>query len=48
MKANWPPPDCEAWQPAMGGEADPAQAVGTEEWVWLGPDTKRSDGQKHI
>lgn len=48
MKAKkWPPPDGEAWphQPAWLVEED---AVGTEQWVWLGPDTKRSDGQKHI
>ena len=46
-----PPPDSEAWQPAASAEEAAEQAaetVGTEEWVWLGPDTKRSDGQKNI
>ena len=44
---SWPPADSEAWEahsPSVTAEA----AMGTEEWVWLGPDTKRSDGQKNI
>ena len=49
MKAKrWPPPDSEAWQPSAAAAADGDDAVGTEEWVWLGPDTKRSDGQKNL
>ena len=43
---NWPPPDSAAWSPSSPVAAE--EAVGVEEWVWLGPDTKRSDGQKHI
>ena len=44
-KTNWPPPESEAWQPSKGVAEE---VMGTEEWVWLGPDTKRSDGQKNI
>ena len=46
MTTSWPPPDREAWQPTSSVLVP--EAVGTEEWVWLGPDTKRSDGQRHI
>lgn len=47
MKSKaWPPPDDERWTPGttMGEE----QPLGSEVWYWLGPDPKRSDGQKNL
>jgi broad specificity phosphatase PhoE len=47
MKTRWPPPDSEAWNPATAVPPGD-EAIGTEEWVWLGPDTKKSDGQTNL
>lgn len=43
IQKRWPP--SEAWSPSI---ALKDEVIGTEEWVWLGPDTKRGDGQKNI
>ena len=51
MKAKtWPPPDSEAWPNEPSAATGPLSlyGVGAEEWIWLGPNTKRSDGQKNI
>ena len=40
----------ERWRPkdalATRGTAEPP--IGSEEWLWLGPDPKRSDGQANL
>ena len=51
MKAKqWPPEEEEKWTPedarAALGQAE--QPIGSEEWFWLGPDPKRSDGQANL
>ena len=51
MKSKqWPPPEEQKWAPSdaealLGQEATP---IGQEEWFWLGPDPKRSDGQQNL
>ena len=51
MKSKqWPPPEEHKWAPSdvealLGQEATP---IGQEEWFWLGPDPKRSDGQQNL
>lgn len=50
MKSKqWPPQEDQKWTPkdaqAMLGQAE---AMGHEEWHWLGPDPKRSDGQEKL
>ena len=47
MATSWPPPESDAWQPPTG-PVMAQEAVGSEEWVWLGPDTWRSDGQAQL
>jgi len=51
MKAKeWPPAESDRWTPkdaeAMLGQ--PEAPIGSEEWFWLGPDPKRSDGQWNL
>lgn len=54
MKAkDWPPQESERWTPAdaQATRGQPEHIVcpiGTEEWYWLGPDPKRSDGQENL
>jgi len=47
---QWPPPESMRWVPehaqALRGEAEPSPGI--EEWHWLGPDPKRSDGQHFL
>ena len=53
---EWPPPPGAEWQrPNFSGEdfghdpkAAPEPTIGCEEWFWLGPDPKRSDGQQNL
>jgi len=45
---QWPPPEAERWSPEGMPEGRPELPIGTEEWHWLGPDPKRSDGQANL
>ena len=49
-KTEWPPQEADKWTPddalALRSTAEPP--IGTEEWFWLGPDPKRSDGQHNL
>jgi len=48
--AAWPPPEDRKWKPedaeVLRGAAE--TPLGSEEWFWLGPDPKRSDGQHNL
>jgi broad specificity phosphatase PhoE len=51
MKSKqWPPPEDEKWttQDAEAALGQPEPPTGREEWYWLGPDPKRSDGQQNL
>ena len=47
---QWPPPEADKWgakdADALLGQAE--LPIGREEWHWLGPDPKRSDGQEKL
>jgi broad specificity phosphatase PhoE len=51
LKAKqWPPPEEQRWDPteAKARLGQPEPPCGREEWSWLGPDPKRSDGQHNL